>query len=640
MGAIEECASDGHHTPVRGSEEPRQGKHRGHGDSMKRSTFFVGLGATGLAACARGRLALDHDRATLVIRGGSIYTARADGAVAEAIAVAGNRIVAVGSRATIDGYIGPATRTIDLGGGMALPGFIDTHTHFAWGSIARTQVQLGDATSPHDAQARLAEYVRTHPHGRWVLGGGWVYGTFPSGLPTKTLIDAVVSDRPVVLDSFDGHLKWLNSKALEIAGITRMTPDVVKNGKVVGTIVRDPATGEPTGILRDVAQNLILPFVPTPTREQLLSLLHDGMKAANELGVTSVVNASGDLDEMDLYDTLRMRHKLTLRTTNAYSDLNGKPHTLTPAELDDFEEARRRYRGDWVRAGIVKFFMDGVVEGHTAALLDPYATPPRDRGEADYPSGRYNQMLVELDRRGFAVMTHAIGDGAVREALNGYEAAMRANGPRDRRWRIEHIEVCDPADVPRFGRLGIIASMQPYHWCCHDYREDDAWARNVGRRRWPEGFQWRNIARAGATMIHGSDWPVVTIDPLVGIYSAITRQDLDGKPAGGWFPDQRLTLAEAVAGYTRSAAYAIFMENSLGTLEVGKKADITLVGHDLRNGTSRDVLTAQTETTIVDGKVMFEGSGTNRAQALPLRLAGPRTAAGSCACRRFARPVV
>ncbi|MBV8596677.1 MAG: amidohydrolase [Candidatus Eremiobacteraeota bacterium] len=607
---------------------------------MKRSTFFAGLSAAGLAACSRGRLAPDRDRATLVIRGGSIYTARADGATAEAMAVAGDRILAAGSRATIDGYIGPATRTIDLGGGMALPGFIDTHTHFVWGSIARTQVQLGDATSPQDAQQRLAQYARTHPRERWVLGGGWVYSTFPAGLPTRALIDAVISDRPAVLDSFDGHLKWLNSKALAIAGITRTTPDIVKNGKVVGTIVRDPATGEPTGILRDVAQNLILPFEPTPTREQLLSMLHDGMVAANAYGVTSVVNASGDLNEMDLYDTLRLRRKLSLRTTNAYSDLNGKPHTLTPAELDDFEEARRRYRDDWVRAGIVKFFMDGVVEGHTASLLDPYSTPPRDRGEADYPSGRYDQMLVELDRRGFAVMTHAIGDGAVREALNGYEAAMRANGPRDRRWRIEHIEVCDPADVPRFGRLGIIASMQPYHWCCHDYRGDDAWARNVGRRRWPEGFQWRNIARGGATMIHGSDWPVVTIDPLVGIYSAMTRQDLDGKPAGGWFPDQRLTLAEAIAGYTRNAAYAIFSEDRLGTLEPGKKADITVLGHDLRRGSPRDVLAAQIKATIVDGKVIYEGGAASRAETLQLQMAGGTVPAGSCACRRFARPVV
>src|ERR1700736_6238248 len=358
---------------------------------MKRKTLIAGLGAASVtAACARAGL-LDREHATLVIRGGAVYTARNDGAVAEAIAIGGNQILAVGSRATIDGYIGPGTRVLDIRGGMVLPGFIDTHTHFVWGSVARTQVALGDATSPQDAQQTIAAYARSHPHQTWILGGGWSYQTFPAGLPTKALIDQVVPDRPVVLDSFDGHLKWLNSKALALAGITRATPDIIKNGKVVGTIVRDPATGEPTGILRDVAQNLVLPKEPKPSREQLLSLLRDGMRAANERGVTSVVNASGDLDEMDLYDTLRLRGELTLRTTNAYSDLNGRPHTFSPAELNAFEEARKRYKGDWVRAGIVKFFMDGVVEGHTAALLDPYATPPHDRSETDYPSGRYEK---------------------------------------------------------------------------------------------------------------------------------------------------------------------------------------------------------------------------------------------------------
>ena len=605
---------------------------------MKRKTLLAGLGAAGLAACTRARLTGSGDRASLIVRGGAIFTSRASGDIAEAIAIAGDRILAVGSRATVDGYRGPTTQVIDLRGGMALPGLIDTHTHFVWGSVARTQVQLGDATSPQDAQRRLVSYVRAHPNEHWVLGGSWVYDTFGGGIPDKKLIDAVISDRPVVLDSFDGHLKWLNSRALAIAGITAATPDIRKNGQVVGTIVRDPATGEPTGILRDVAQNLVVPFVPKPTREQLLSLLRDGMQAANAVGVTSVVNASGDLDEMDLYDTLRLRGELSLRTTNAYSDLNGRPHTLSPAELDAFEEARRRYTGDWVRAGIVKFFMDGVVEGHTAALLAPYATPPRDRGEADYPSGRYDEMLIELDRRGFAVMTHAIGDGAVREALDGYEAAMRAHGPRDRRWRIEHIEVCDPADVSRFGRLGIIASMQPYHWCCHDERGDDAWARNLGKQRWPQGFMWQSIAKGGAVLIHGSDWPVVTIDPLIGIYSAVTREDLSGKPAGGWFPDQRLTLAQALAGYTRNAAFAMFMEDRVGTLEPGKKADVVVLDHDLRSIPARDILATRVQTTILNGKIVHEGG--HRAADLSVRLSElpPRARAG-CACRRFARPI-
>ena len=601
---------------------------------MKRKAVLAGIGAVGLSSALRGpRLVFaDQERATLVVRGGSVYTARKDGARAEAIAVSGNRILAVGSRTTIDGYIGPFTRVIDVRGGIVLPGFIDTHTHFVWGSLARTRVALGDAVDTHEVEHRLAAYARSHPHEPWILGGDWVYDTFPASGPTKALLDRVIPDRPVALDSFDGHSMWLNSKALALAGITRKTQDITKNGRVVGIIVRDPASGEPTGVLKEVAQNLALAVIPKPSREKMLGLLHGGMVAANGLGVTSVINASGDLDEMALYDTLRTRRQLMVRTTTSYSNINGTPHTMSSGELNDFEEARRRYKGDWVRAGIVKFFMDGVVEGHTAALLEPYANQPGNRGRAYYPQGKYDAFLAEVDRRGFAVITHAIGDAAVREALDGYEYAVRVNGPRDRRWRVEHIEVCDRHDVPRFGKLGVIASMQPYHWCCHDSTGNDAWARNLGHGRWDEGFQWRDILAGGATMIHGSDWPVVTIDPLIGVYSALTREDLSGKPPGGWFPHQRLQLPDILAGYTRNAAYASFMEDRLGTLEPGKLADLVLLEHDLARVPAAEVLHTQVLATVLDGKVVYEGpSHVNRTSEIPSR------PGDACACYRYTR---
>lgn len=601
---------------------------------MKRKIFFLGLGASSLAV-ACGRMPFDQDRATLVFRGGTVYTGRSDGAIAEALAVSGDRILAVGSQTAINGYIGPQTRVIDLRGGMVLPGFIDTHTHFVWGSLARTRVALGDASDEGEVERRLRAYAQSHPHEPWILGGDWVYDTFPASGPTKDLLDRVIPDRPVALDSFDGHSMWLNSKALALAGITRFTPDIRKNGRVVGPIVRDPVTGEPTGVIKEVAQNLALAVIPKPSRERLLSMIRDGMREANSRGVTSVINASGDLDEMSLYESLYLRKDLTLRTTTSYSNINGTPHTGTPEEFASFEEARRTYKGDWVRAGIVKFFMDGVVEGHTAALLEPYANQPDNRGRPYYPDEKYFRMLVELDRRGFAVITHAIGDGAVREALDGYETAMKANGPRDRRWRIEHIEVCDPKDVPRFGKLDIIASMQPYHWCCHDMRGDDAWARNLGRGRWSEGFQWRSILSGGATMIHGSDWPVVTIDPLIGVYSAITREDPNGIPKGGWFPQQRLTLSQVLAGYTRNAAHAAFMEDRIGTIEPGKKADLAVLAHDLRTISPKDVLSTQVVATVLNGKVVHEGtSQINRAAEIPSR------PADGCACKKFTRKVL
>lgn len=576
---------------------------------IKRRALLEGLAATGAASALpwRARAQTDLDRASLVLRGGVVYTARADLRVAEAMAIAGDRILSVGPAATINGYIGPRTRVVELAGGMVLPGIIDTHTHFVSGSLARLQVALDDAMTPADVLRGISAFARTHPHAAWILGGNWQYDAFPpSGLPTKQLLDAAVPDRPAALDAFDGHSLWANSRALALAGITRDTPDPTQNGVVLGTIVRD-SSGEATGVFKEGAQQLVRRVIPAPSRTYVLSALRGGMEAANARGVTSVVNASGDLDEMALYATLRARGELTLRTTTAYSAGAGTRHTLSPSELDAFERARRRYTGDWVRAGIVKFFMDGVVETYTADMLAPYVGTDA-RGEAYYPADRFAAMLVELDRRGFTVMTHAIGDAAVRATLDGYEAAMIANGARDRRWRVEHIEVCDPADVPRFARLGIIASMQPYHFCCPAPDGSDTWDRHLGPARWREGFVWRDILDAGAVMVHGSDWPVVTIDPLIGIYSALTREDPDGNPHGGWFPKQDLTFDQVVAGYTRNAAHCVFMDDRIGTLEEGKLADFVVLQNDLRAIPPHAILTTPVRMTVAGGRVVHEGT--------------------------------
>jgi predicted amidohydrolase YtcJ len=598
---------------------------------MKRKTLLAGLGAAGIATAIPRRSLGDQDRATIVFRNGVVYTSRKDGAIAEAVAVGGDRILAVGSRATVDGYIAPSTRVIDLQGGMLLPGFIDTHTHFVSGSLARTQIALDDAESPDDVFKRIAAWAHAHPNEAWILGGNWQYDAFPpTGLPTKQLLDRAVPDRPVALDAFDGHSLWANSKAMELAGITRASQDPMQNGVAIGTIVRD-ASGEPTGVFKEGAQDLVRRVIPEPSRDIVLAALNGGMQAASARGLTSVINASGDLDEMALYAAMHENGTLTLRTTTAYSAGAGTRHTLSPDELDAFDTARKRYTGDWVRAGVVKFFMDGVVETHTADMLQPYANDPT-RGEAYYPAAAYAAMLAELDKRGYAVMTHAIGDAAVRATLDGYEAAMKLNGPRDRRWRVEHIEVCDPADVPRFAQLGVIASMQPYHFCCPAPDGSDTWARNLGAARWKEGFVWRDIVDTGAMMVHGSDWPVVTIDPLVGIYSGLTREDADGNPKGGWYPKQDLPLDDILAGYTRNAAYAAFMDDRVGTIEAGKLADMVVIDRDLRKVSPQDVLHAQIEHTMVAGTVVYEGGvSPNRTAELPSR------PGGACACHRLAR---
>jgi len=601
---------------------------------MKRKTLLAGLGAAGIASAIPRRTLGDQDRATIVFRNGVVYTSRKDGAIAEAVAVSGDRILAVGSRATVDGYIAPSTRVIDLKGGMLLPGFIDTHTHFVSGSLARTQIALDDAESPDDVFKRIAAWAHAHPNEAWILGGNWQYDAFPpTGLPTKQLLDRAVPDRPVALDAFDGHSLWANSKAMALAGVTRATADPTQNGVVIGTIVRD-ASGEPTGVFKEGAQDLVRRVIPVPSNAVVLSALVGGMQAASARGLTSVINASGDLNEMALYQTLHDRGQLSLRTTTSYSAGAGTRHTLSPQELEAFDAARKQYTGDWVRAGVVKFFMDGVVETHTADMLQPYANDP-GRGEPYYPAASYAAMLIELDKRGYAVMTHAIGDAAVRATLDGYEAAVKANGPRDRRWRVEHIEVCDPADVPRFAQLGVIASMQPYHFCCPAPDGSDTWARNLGAARWKEGFVWRDIVDTGAVMVHGSDWPVVTIDPLVGIYSGLTREDAEGNPKGGWFPAQDLPLDDILAGYTRNAAFAGFMEDRVGTIEAGKLADLVVLDRDLRKVSPQDVLHAHVEHTMVGGKVVYEGGSTpDRTAELPSR------SGGECACHRLAQPVL
>jgi predicted amidohydrolase YtcJ len=602
---------------------------------MKRKALLAGLGAAGAVSAWPWRSLADQDRATLVFRGGRIYTARADGAVAEAIAISGDRILAVGSRATIDGYIGRGTRVVDLRGGMLLPGIIDTHTHFVAGSLDMKRVDLSDAMDAGEVSRRIAAYVRSHPHEEWILGGNWQYDAFaPTGLPTRELLDRIAPNRLVALEAFDGHSMWLNSKALAVAGITRETEDLIQNGVVLGTIVRDPKTGEPSGILKEGAQGLAQRVIPKPSLAAVMSAVRDGMAHANARGVTTVLNASGDLKEMELYQTLFSRGLLTVRTTTAFSAGSGTRHTLSPEELADFESGRERYTGDWVRAGVIKFFMDGVVETYTADMLAPYANQPAKRGEAYYPRDSYAKMLIELDRRGFNVMTHAIGDAAVRATLDGYEAAIAANGPRDRRWRVEHIEVCDPNDVGRFAKLHVIASMQPYHFCCPAPDLSDTWSRNLGRDRLREGFVWRDIRDTGAVMVHGSDWPVVTIDPLIGIYSGVAREDPHGQPAGGWFPKQRLTLDEVLAGYTRNAAYAAFMEDRIGTIEAGKKADLVALRSDLATIPAAEILNAQIGITVVDGRVVHEGDASvDRTAELPSR------PDGACACHRLARSI-
>jgi predicted amidohydrolase YtcJ len=549
----------------------------------------------------------DSESADILFVNGRIYTAYPAQAWANALAVKGQSIVAVLKNSDLREYQGPKTTVINLHGRMAMPGIIDCHTHFLRGSQGLGWIDLEGVSAAEEAKQRIRAYASSHPKAAWVRGGGWLYGLFPpSGLPTKELLDEVLPDRPAAIDSYDLHSLWVNSLALKLAGITANTSDPVINGVTVGTIVRDPRTGEPTGVLKEAAMELIWRKIAKPPIDEQLLALRAGLAYASRLGITSIVNASGDLAELRLYDELHRRGELTLRTTTAFAVI-GYPHRLTSEELASFDEGRRRYHDDWVRAGVVKFFADGVVETHTAAMLEPYADDPKLRGSTNYTPEVFQNFVLELDRRNFQIITHAIGDRAVRMALDAYEAAERQNGPRDRRFRIDHIETVSPDDIPRFARLGVVASMQPYHLCigeCPD--EGDVWATNLGPTRLRHAMAWQELEAAGTRLVFGSDWPVASLNPFFAIQTAITRRDLHGQPAGGWHGEQKLTLEQALAGYTRDAAYAAFLENQVGTLQPKKYADLIVLSQNLFDAPALEISKTRVELTMVGGRIVYQ----------------------------------
>jgi predicted amidohydrolase YtcJ len=527
---------------------------------------------------------------------GHIFTSNPALPWVEAVATRDGKIVDVGTAQDLAKYRGAETHIIDLAGRMAMPGIIDNHTHFLWGSYGLAGLQLRGARSTEEMKKLAREYAKGHADEKWIWGS---YGFMPPpDRQAKGLLDEAFPDRPVSLLSGDGHNLWVNSKALALAGIHRDTRN--PSGTARGTIVRDK-TGEATGILQEGAKSLVLHVMPVSNDEKLRRL-RLGMVFASQRGVTSVVNATGDLAEMELYDELRKRDELTVRATTAFAEDVGVRHTLAPEELADFEKARELYRDDWMRAGIIKFFADGVIETHTAGMLEPYADTPGKKGTTLYTAEEFERYFMELDRRGFQVMTHAIGDGAVRTVLDAYEAVQKQNGPRDRRWRVEHMEAVAPSDWPRFGKLGVIAAFQP--WCCPNLEEGQG--RSLGPERLRESMPWQSISAGGATLSLGSDWPVESLDPFPIMQTALTRQTGDGKPAGRFFPEQSLTLDQVLAGYTRNNAYAEFMEKKLGSLEPGKLADIIVISQDLYKVPPNTLGQTKVLLTMVGGKIVWQ----------------------------------
>jgi predicted amidohydrolase YtcJ len=541
-----------------------------------------------LAGCAQPRLMPPANQITLAIVNAHIWTGNPAQPWASGIAVSGEKIAAVGSSAEIAKMVrGSSARVIDAKGGMVTPGFIDSHVHFIPAGFRLSSVQLRDARTPAEFIARIKAYAATVPRGAWITGGDWDHQNWGGELPRHDWIDSVTPNNPVWVSRLDGHMALANSVALSAAGVTASTPDVEG-----GTIARD-AAGNPTGIMKDNAEGIVDRVEPLPPAELSDRALDAAMHYVAARGVTSVHNM-GTFSDLATFERAHHAGRMITRI-----------YAVTPiarwALLRDTITARGK--GDeWVRIGGIKGFVDGSLGSHTAAMFATFSDSPKDSGFFVETPDDLLRWTSEADRAGIQVIVHAIGDRAINLQLGIFERVERENGPRDRRFRIEHAQHLLPADIPRFRQLSVIASMQPYHAI-----DDGRWAEAViGTERAKTTYAFRSLLDAGARLAFGSDWYVAPPTPLEGIYAAVTRRTLDDKHPNGWVPEQKIGVEDALRAYTVNAAYASFEESIKGSLERGKLADLVLLDSDITRIAPETIRDAKVLMTIVGGKVVFE----------------------------------
>jgi predicted amidohydrolase YtcJ len=550
--------------------------------------FAVSVVAAALAVPAAAQHSpCVRDCADLVVHNATVWTGVRGAADAQALAVRGGRIVAVGPDVEVNRQIGPATRIVDGAGKLVVPGFIDSHVHFLSGGASLASVQLRDARTREEFVRRIRDYARTLPKGAWITEGNWDHSLWGGELPRREWIDSVTPDHPVWISRLDGHMSLANSAALRAAGVTAATPDVEG-----GEIVRG-AGREPTGIFKDNAMEVVDRVVPGLTAEQQDRALDAAMRYVAERGVTSV-------DHMGGWGDLA-----AFRRAHAAGRLRTRISAAVPLErwarLRDTVAVRGR--GDeWLRIGGLKGFVDGSLGSHTAAMHRPFTDAPADSGLLVTPADSLYAWISAADRAGLQVMVHAIGDRANTLILDLYQRVARENGARDRRFRVEHAQHIRPQDIARFGALGVIPSMQPYHVI-----DDGRWAEAViGPERSRTTYPFRALLDSGAGLAFGSDWFVAPPTPLEGIYAAVTRRTLDDRHPGGWVPEQKITVEEALRAYTSAAAYAAFQEREKGTLESGKLADFVMIDRDLRRVAPETIRDARVLLTVVGGTVVYQ----------------------------------
>ena len=554
------------------------------------------------AACGAAPGPAGGQGADLVILNGRVFAADEPGATAQAVAVAGNKILLVGTTAAVSALQGPQTRVVDAHGGTVAPGFNDSHVHFISGGMTLGHVDLAGLNTLAQVQDQIRTFASTHPDAAWVEGRGWLYSPFPGGTPTKEQLDAVVPDRPAVMTCYDGHSVWVNSKALALAGITKDTPNPLN-----GIVVKDPRTGEPTGHLKESATALLNAAKPKATDADRRAAMRKAVAHAHQFGVTSVQDAGISFDDVALYQQALRAGELQVR---AYLALSTSSRT-TEAELDRMEETRRALGNDpTLTTGAVKIYADGVIESRTAAMLAPYEHSSSS-GAPTMSAEQLDRLVAMVDKRGWQIFIHAIGDRAIRMSLDAFERAAAANPApaRGRRHRLEHIEAIAAAEIPRFGTLGIIASQQPMHVPLGDMnseRPSGPWPDNIGPERYSRAWAWKSIRDGGGRLTFGSDWPVAPLDAGRGIWVVTTRKGPKNEA------DQKLPMREAIDGYTRWPAYASFEEQRKGTLAPGMLADIVVLATDLFAHAPAAAGDVVVDTTIFDGRVVYERSPAGR----------------------------
>lgn len=539
-----------------------------------------------------------NTKADVLLRNGAIYTVDAARSWAEAAAIAHGRIIYVGANAGAEEFITPQTRVIDLNGKMVLPGFHDSHVHPVSGGIELGQCNLNGLQTQQEIFDAVREYAQKNPALPWIVGGGWDLPIFPNANPTKQQLDQLVSDRPAFLSAADGHSAWVNSKALELAGITAATADPPE-----GRIERDPLSKEPTGTLRERATDLVSKHIPPLTSADYLAGAKRGLAMANRFGITSLQEASATPEILAAYDSLDRSGELTARVVAAmYVD-----PAKDEAQIEELKQRRSRYRRKNLRADAVKIFADGVIESRTAAMLAPYLDRPDYRGIPNLEADKFKRLVTALDREKFQVHIHAIGDRAIRMALDAHEAAQLANGRRDARHHLAHIQLIDPQDIPRFERLGIIANFQSL-WAYADTYITELTEPALG----PERSRWLypigSVMRSGAMIAGGSDWSVSSMNPLDAIQVAVTRRGVDDSTGSAWIPQEIVDLPTMIAAYTINGAYVNHQENETGSIEVGKAADLIVLDRNLFEIPVHEIHNAKVLLALLEGREVHRDS--------------------------------